>query len=151
MVPKEFTVRVYGLLLKGSEVLLSVEYIKGENYIKLPGGGLEFGEGILDCLKREFMEELNLPIEIKSHFYTTEGYFPSAFNPSIQVISIYYIVTSKNIDALSINDENEIQSLKKFGDQIVYWRNIEKINLKDIKLPIDKIVLEKLKRESSAH
>lgn len=151
MIPTELTIRVYGLLIKGSQILLSKEYIKGQNYIKLPGGGLEFGEGILDCLKREFMEELNLPIEIKNHFYTTEGYFPSAFNPSVQVISIYYIVTSEEINSIRTKSEFETEALKKFGDQIVFWRSIDEINLDEINLPIDKIVLGKLKREPSTH
>lgn len=151
MLPTKFTIRVYGLLIKGSDVLLSKEYINGENYIKLPGGGLEFGEGIIDCLKREFIEEVNLPIKIISHFYTTEGYFPSAFNSSTQVISIYYIVDSPKIETLSIKGEFETDGLKKFGDQIVYWCPIKEIDLSRIKLPIDKIVLEKLKGQSSGN
>lgn len=149
MVPNKFTIRVYGLLIDQAKILLSKEYIKGENYVKLPGGGLEFGEGILDCLKREFKEELNLDISIKSHFYTTEGYFPSAFDSSVQVISLYYFVETKEIKSIPISDEFDTQQLKKFGDQIVYWCPIEKIDTQEIKLPIDKIVLKKLKGESS--
>ncbi len=149
MLPNKFTIRVYGLLVHKANVLLSKEYIKGENYIKLPGGGLEFGEGVLDCLQREFKEELDLDVTVKGHFYTTEGYFPSAFDPSIQVVSLYYFVETDSIEKIPIKDEFETQSLKKFGDQIVYWCPINELDRQNLKLPIDKIVLEKLKRESS--
>ena len=46
--------------------------------IKFPGGGLMFGEGPEDCMKREVEEELGQDIEIISHFYTT-GFFQKAF------------------------------------------------------------------------
>lgn len=151
MIPNSFTIRVYGLLIKESKVLLSKEHIRGENYIKLPGGGLEFGEGTIECLKREFMEELNLPITVKRHFYTTEAYFVSAFDPNVQVMSIYYIVDSEKCAELNIHDPKDESNLKAFGDQIVYWCPLPLLHLEDIKLPIDKIVLMKLERESSTY
>ena len=60
---KRFNVRVYGILINESdELLVSDELIKGIQFTKFPGGGLEWGEGIQSCLEREFMEELNQPI-----------------------------------------------------------------------------------------
>ncbi len=86
-----FNVRVYGILTNDQEeVLVSDEYIRGEYYTKLPGGGLEFGEGTRDCLKREFMEEMALEVEIGDHIYTTDFFQLSAFNSDHQMISIYY-------------------------------------------------------------
>ena len=56
-----FNVRVYGILKdSNNHVLVSDELIRGEYFTKFPGGGLEFGEGTRDCLKREFKEETNL-------------------------------------------------------------------------------------------
>ena len=40
-----FNVRVYGLLVKDGHLLVSDEYCNGTYMTKLPGGGLEFGEG----------------------------------------------------------------------------------------------------------
>src|ERR1700743_1273752 len=88
-----FNVRVYGLLLgDNKQVLVSDEYIRGGYYTKFPGGGLEFGEGTRDCLKREFKEEMDLDVEILDHLYTTDFFQMSAFNPEHQIISIYYFV-----------------------------------------------------------
>ena len=86
-----FNLRVYGILInEKKQVLVSDEYIRGNYYTKFPGGGLEFGEGTRDCLKREFMEEMNLNVEIGDHIYTTDYFQMSAFNPEHQIISIYY-------------------------------------------------------------
>src|SRR5205814_1485749 len=86
-----FNIRVYGILINDKkQVLVSDEYIRGNYYTKFPGGGLEFGEGTRDCLKREFKEEMNLEVEVGDHIYTTDFYQMSAFNSLHQIISIYY-------------------------------------------------------------
>ena len=87
-----FNVRVYGLLINaGGEILISDEQEYGMRFTKFPGGGLEAGEGLIDGLKREFVEECDAEVEVLSHFYTTDFYVKSAFNNS-QVISVYYTV-----------------------------------------------------------
>lgn len=86
-----FTIRVYGVLLDSRKrLLLSDEYIRGNYFTKLPGGGMEFGEGTRDCLKREFMEETGLDVTIGDHIYTTDYYQVSAFNKKNQIVAIYY-------------------------------------------------------------
>jgi len=96
-----FNVRVYGLLLnENDELLISDEQEYGMRFSKFPGGGLELGEGLIDGLKREFMEECDLEIEAVSHFYTTDFAVKSAFNNS-QIISVYYMV--KNITPVNLN------------------------------------------------
>ena len=73
MTTKTFNIRAYGLLIsKKNEVLISREMVKGNLITKFPGGGLEFGEGLSECLIREFKEELDVDIQIISHFYTTD-------------------------------------------------------------------------------
>lgn len=71
-----FNLRVYGILInENKQVLVSDEFIRGNYYTKFPGGGLEFGEGTRECLKREFKEELDLDITVGEHLYTTD-FFP---------------------------------------------------------------------------
>ena len=41
------------------QVLFSDEHIRGGLYTKYPGGGLEFGEGTIECVVREWKEEVN--------------------------------------------------------------------------------------------
>src|ERR1700741_1009505 len=95
-----FNIRVYGLLVNHSnQILISDEQEYGMQFTKFPGGGLEYGEGLIDGLKREFVEECNVEVEVLSHFYTTDFYIKSAFNDS-QIISVYYMV--KNITPLNL-------------------------------------------------
>ncbi|MCR8556227.1 NUDIX domain-containing protein [Mucilaginibacter sp. BJC16-A38] len=94
-----FNVRVYGILINdANEVLISDEQEYGMQFTKFPGGGLEFGEGLIDGLKREFVEECNINVEVVSHFYTTDFFVKSAFNES-QIVSVYYVV--KNVDPIN--------------------------------------------------
>ncbi len=132
--------RVYGVLVVDGKLLVSDEFIKGKEITKLPGGGLEFGEGLADCVVREFKEELNLTVSVKNHFYTTDFFVTSAFHVDSQVISIYYVV----------NAEEEIKiitSIKKFdfkkkvdGAQSFRWLDINKISENDFTFVIDRRV-----------
>ena len=89
----KFNIRVYGLLFSNKgDILVSDEARFGKKFTKFPGGGLEFGEGVIDCLKREYMEELNQRVDVVEHFYTTDFYQKSAFDNQDQLISIYYVV-----------------------------------------------------------
>ena len=63
-----FNIRVYGILINEmKQVLVSDELIRGSYITKFPGGGLESGEGTRDCLKREFLEEMDLKVEVGDH------------------------------------------------------------------------------------
>ena len=96
-----FNVRVYGILRTNTnEVLITDERTQSVSFTKFPGGGLEYGEGLIDALKREFIEECNLKIEVVRHIYTTDFYEKSSFNNS-QIISIYYEV--KALEELNID------------------------------------------------
>ena len=68
---QHFTIRVYAIILnENREVLVSDEYQKGMEMTKFPGGGMHFGEGTIDCLTREALEEFGQEIEIVDHFYS---------------------------------------------------------------------------------
>lgn len=87
-----FNVRVYGILLDDqNRVLISDERTQNVSFTKFPGGGLEYGEGLIDALKREYMEECGAEIEVLRHVYTTDFFEKSSFNHS-QILSIYYQV-----------------------------------------------------------
>ena len=148
-----FTIRVYGILLnENKQVLVSDEKIRGDFFTKFPGGGLEFGEGTRDCLKREFLEEMNLNVEVGDHIYTTDFYQMSAFNPTQQIISIYYY--AKALEPIQVPlrlnpfefDEDQ-HKLYETTQEIESFRFIDwdQFGEHAVHLPIDKVVARLLK------
>lgn len=133
-----FNIRVYGLILESGSILLSKELIMGEEVIKFPGGGLEHGEGLIECLNREFEEEMGQRIYNVKHYYTTDFFQRSSFKLTDQLISIYY--TGK----LKYRVVNKINKPEK--DQPVFiWEKLERLNEVKFKFPIDQLIIKKLK------
>lgn len=133
----KINIRVYAIYIDENRLLALREGYAGEQLLKLPGGGLEFGEGVIDCLHREFAEELNLKIEIVEHFYTQEEFLASRFRENEQLLTIYYKVDVLNLSELKILDD----SIEK-----IEWISLEEES--PLPLPIDKIVFEKLQNKS---
>ncbi len=110
-------------------------------FTKFPGGGLEPGEGIADCLVREWKEEMNATIEVNDLFYVNEFYQPSAFNPAQQIISFYYNVSL-------VSDELLFKSIEKRWNKEYLvefrWESMQELQAEDFTFPIDKIVFSKL-------
>jgi 8-oxo-dGTP diphosphatase len=106
---EKLTVRVYGLLVSEGKVLVSSETFKDKAFTKFPGGGLQPGEGILEALKREFREELGIEPESAELFYINDFFEQSAFDPSAQVISIYYKVSVGKKELESIHSKTHRQ------------------------------------------
>lgn len=148
-----FNVRVYGVLMDNNKrVLLSDEFIRGAYITKFPGGGLEFGEGTRECLKREFAEETGLEVTIGGHLYTTDFFQISAFNNTHQIISIYYFVHAAGPVALStktaIFDFEPHQVSDPKGESEVFrWVQWNNLNEECLTLPIDKVVAKLLKEK----
>ena len=150
-----FNIRVYGILInEKKQVLVSDEFIRGNYYTKFCGGGLEKGEGTIDCLKREFLEEMNLKVAITRHLYTTDFYQQSAFNPEHQIISIYYYVSALGEINVPIRnkpfDFDEAQlKIYEVKRETETFRFIEwnEFSAQTVTLPIDKIVAEMVRLE----
>lgn len=110
---------------------------------KFPGGGLEFGEGIADCLQREFQEELGFTPDLFSHFYTTDFFQESAFHPGVQLISIYYLVTSAH--KVKVVD-TPFEGISGDAEQEVFrWKKLTDLRPEEFTFPIDQKVASLLK------
>ncbi len=143
---KHFNIRVYGILHNDrQEVLISDEYVLDRYMIKFPGGGLMFGEGPEDCMKRESKEELGQDIEIISHFYTT-GFFQKAlFYDDQQLISIYYKIRLVGKPVFRISEKPFDFNGRVNGSQSFRWVKPEDIGELDLTFPIDRYVIKLLK------
>jgi ADP-ribose pyrophosphatase YjhB (NUDIX family) len=137
----DFTIRVYALVVnQEEEVLVMRETYRGIEFSKFPGGGLEWGEGILETIKRELNEELKLTDLEFTHFYTTDFFVESYFDTSTQVISVYYKV-ARPIAKNSVN-------IQVADTRLLSYRWIALDDLRDdaVTFPIDKHVVRLLQK-----
>ncbi len=87
---KNIRIRVCGILEKDDELLL-VKHIKNNNeYYLLPGGGVDHGEDFITALKREFMEECNLDVEVEDMLFISEGIAPDGGR---HIVNVYFKVS----------------------------------------------------------
>ena len=147
MKEQRFIIRVYGIYIDPLQGLfVSDEKIREKNITKFPGGGLEYGEGTINCLQREMIEETGSEFEITSHFYTTDYFVESAFDPEWQIISIYYImkplqVLQIEIPKISFNFKNDSEGSQSF--RFIPFANV---NAEQFTLSIDRHVASLLVR-----
>jgi len=138
-------IRVYALICKGNQILLSDEFWYDTPMTKFPGGGLELGEGLLDCLKREIEEELHTEVVKATHFMTYDGLIMSDFIQSTQVIPVYYIVEIADESKLDLSmyryDFHQLEE----GAIRHRWIEIEKLDTDELTFCGDRVAFEQFK------
>ncbi len=145
--PETFIVRVYGIILNDKhEVLLTDEFQLDTKMTKFPGGGLQYGEGSIDCLRREFREECNGQ-ELKDirHFYTTDFFQKAFFFERQQLVSIYYLAALETPQRFRISEKPFDFEKMENGSQSFRWVKLNQLKTGDLSFPIDKFVADKLK------
>lgn len=144
----KFNIRVYGLVIRDNkQILLTDEFRLGMRMTKFPGGGLRFGEGTVDCLRREFREELNSEIEFIRHFYTTDYYQPTMLLAvPQQLISIYYLADLPALENIAVTSE-KFDFADVDGEQTFRWADLYSLKEDELTFPIDRKVLGLLKSE----
>lgn len=147
-----YIVRVYALIINSNnEVLISDEYQLNMRMIKFPGGGMHFGEGPVDCLKREAIEEFGQEIEVLEHFYTTDYFQPAQFYDDAQLLSIYYLAKFVDPIQFKISKTKFDFELEENGAQSFRWSKIEDLNVDEVTFPIDKKLVKLLKEKNSSN
>ncbi len=134
-----FNIRVYGVCIVDQHLLLSDEYQMGMFMTKFPGGGLEYGEGPIDCLKRECHEEMGLDITVTGHFYTTDIFQETRFFEDTQLIGIYYRFELPLHPRL-LTSENPFPFEAKEGAQSFRWAKLDSLSPHELTFPLDQKV-----------
>jgi 8-oxo-dGTP diphosphatase len=85
-------IRVCGLLVEEDAILLAQVHSPVTNSLVWmpPGGGVQFGEHMQDCLKREFAEETNLQIKAQDLLHINE-----LVEPPFHALEFYFEVTKR--------------------------------------------------------
>lgn len=141
-----FNLRSYGILIHENRLLVSTEYYEntGKTFIKLPGGGLEKGEGPGEALERELSEELNISTKITEIYAVSPKVSKSVFDDS-SVISFYWKVESWTGEIVTGNKiSHDIQE----GWQLLNWLAINDLDPSKFSFAADQKVIEKLISEN---
>ena len=143
---RHFNIRVYGIVTNDKdEVLITDEYLLDHKMTKFPGGGLQFGEGPAECIKREAREEFRQDIDIIDHFYTTDFFQQSFFHKDHQIISIYYLIKFKEPVRFRISGiPFDFPELKN-GSRSFRWIKIKDLSDDLLTFPIDRHVASLIK------
>ncbi len=140
---EQFIIRVYGIAIHKDHVLVCDEIWFDTMMTKFPGGGLEYGEGTIDCLTRECMEEFGQEVEVVSHVYTTEFFQPTMFLKDKQLISIYYKIILPFPERIAISNVRTQFSQRENGSMAFRWMALDRLQADDLSLPVDRIVADK--------
>lgn len=81
--------RVSGLCIHGDKILMIRHQGLSEKgyFLSPPGGGLQFGEDVKECLQREFQEETNLHVLVQEFLFVHEF-----LNPPLHALELFFIV-----------------------------------------------------------
>lgn len=86
-------VRVCGICIQDDKMLLvrHQSTINNQTFWAPPGGGLQFGESIATCLKREVLEETGLEVEVIRFLFVNEF-----LEPPLQAVELFFEVRPVN-------------------------------------------------------
>ncbi|OGO31931.1 MAG: hypothetical protein A2Z29_05950 [Chloroflexi bacterium RBG_16_56_11] len=84
----DIRVRPTGILIENDRILLVRQYVTATRGWSLPGGKLEAGETIEQCLVREIKEETGLDIQVKELLYVTDRFRGS----DIHIVHMSFLV-----------------------------------------------------------
>lgn len=101
-------ITVGGLLVVDGKILIvrrseKEDTLKG--FYELPGGKVDFGEHPKDSLKREFMEETNLEVEIERPYRIFTYVTHEGNRHTIEIV--YITVLNDNIENLKLSGEHD--------------------------------------------
>lgn len=118
----KFNLSARGVLCENEKVLF-VEYkIDGETYYALPGGSVEIGESLENCVIREFLEETEITVIPKKVILINEfinqkpKYVAESWKNGIHQVEIIFLL-ERNLES----QINNISPKKDFGMTGIKW------------------------------
>ncbi len=99
-------IRVQAVLINEGKLLLVKHVKNGKEYWVLPGGGVEYRETVIESLKRELKEELNIDLKT-CKLITIRDFIPH--NEDRHILDIYFFCTA-DISGIHLAEQDGILS-----------------------------------------
>ena len=120
--PESLSCRIYGVLLRGREVLLTRSVFRAPErtieFVNFPGGGIEPGEAPMEALRREYQEETGMAVKPVRVLYASEAYHRSSHRP-LQIVSIFWLVEPLSGEPRGTGNGDDILQL--------FWAPLDRI------------------------
>jgi len=124
----QLRLRVCGICqVKNKILLVNHSGLNENNFWAPPGGGLQFGESAEACLKREFLEETGLEVEIRDFLFACEF-----IHSPLHAVELFFLtslkggVLKKGHDP-ELKDKQIIEDVKFFS-----WTEIERLQAEEL-------------------
>jgi ADP-ribose pyrophosphatase YjhB (NUDIX family) len=92
-------------VLKQGDRLLLVQHRKADrSYWLLPGGGVQLGETLKECLEREFLEELNVGIVAGGLLFVVE----TASEDHGRILQPTFSVSTSHVETLKMGTDQRV-------------------------------------------
>lgn len=115
-----------GLPLRDGYVLAQVGHDseKGSSYLRAIGGGIEFGETAQAAVRREFLEELEIELDMVQLLGVVENHFDYEGEPGHEIVHVFS-VASKHLDSIPLD-----QSLTVLDEgSTVAWFDVSRMEI----------------------
>ena len=114
-------VRVCGILKEqGAILLIKHEGIGPSGFLwSPPGGGVEFGQSLTATLKKEFMEETNLTVDVNEYLFTNEH-----IDDKHHAIELFFRVTRRSGE-LRLGYDPELDASNQMLSEVRFFASNE--------------------------
>jgi len=92
---------------------------------------------------------MNTEIKFFEHFYTTDFYQASAFDKTVQVMNIYYLVQPENPETIKISTRKNDFSFSSNKEESFRLVKLSELTTEMLSYPIDKKVVSLLRSETT--
>lgn len=106
IIEKTTDIRCRAIIVYDNKILV-VKHSAKNNYYALPGGHLEWGESVIECMKREIIEELGIEPKIGRLLYV-RNYIRDSFSQSIE----FHFEIINSVDYTDISKLNGTHSFE---------------------------------------
>ncbi len=106
---RHIRIRIGVILVADNKILLVEHFKNGRSYWLIPGGGLEYGETIVECAVRELKEETNLDISVSRFLFSSESIAPDG---SKHILHMFFLgkIIGDSIKRLRVGEDPILKS-----------------------------------------